>query len=360
METDFAKTKKDVSKDNVESLAISICVVNYNGMKYLKDTFDAIFSIDYQNFDVTLIDNASTDDSISFVEENYKAVQIVKMPENKGPNIARNYALKNAKNEYVFLLDNDAIPTKGCLEKLIKSLLADSSAVTCSPLIVDADEPDIVQYGATHIHYAGAAIIDRQFENSTQNGGSNYISTTINGTALLLNRERVNQIALFDEDMFFGWTDGDFSYRLTSAGNHCLIDPKAIVKHPKSNRSKKVIYHQVKNRWVFMLKNYSLKTLIITAPALIFYEFCLIAFIAMSGGLGSFFKALGDIIKEWPVISKKRKEAMANKTRPDSELLRAGDFLSSQLILKNKYIKFGTYCINFILDKYWLFAKRVI
>lgn len=360
METDFAKIKKNVSESSVDSLAISICVVNYNGMKYLKNTFDAIFSIGYQDFDVMLIDNASTDDSINFVEANYKDVQVVKMPENKGPNTARNYALKNAKSEYVFLLDNDAIPTKDCLGKLIKSLLADSSAVTCSPLIVDAEDPEIIQYGATHIHYAGAAIIDRKFENSTQTANNNYISTTINGTALLVNRERVNQIALFDEDMFFGWTDGDFSYRLTSAGNHCLIDPKAIVKHPKSNRSKKVIYHQVKNRWVFMLKNYSLKTLIITAPALIFYEIFLIAFIAMSGGLGYFFRAVGDIIKEWPVISKKRKEAMANKIRPDRELLRSGDFLSSQLILKNKYIKLGTYSINFILDKYWFLVKRII
>lgn len=360
METNFAKVKRDAFEDSLNDIAVSICVINYNGMKYLKNTFDAIFSIDYQNFDVTLIDNASTDESVSFVAANYKVVQIVNMPENKGPNIARNYALKNAANDFVLLLDNDAIVTKYCLKKLIKSLLADSAAVTCSPLIVDADNAEIVQYGATHIHYVGAAIIDRQFKSSTQNANKNYISTTINGTALLVNRERVNRIALFDEDMFFGWEDGDFSYRLTSAGNHCLIDRKAVVRHPKSNRSKKMIYHQVKNRWVFMLKNYSLKTLILTAPALIFYEFCLLGFIAMSGGLGDFFKAFTDTIKEWPVISKKRKEAMAKKTISDRELLRVGDFLSSQLIVKSKAIKFATYFINFILDKYWLLVKRAI
>ena len=360
METDFAKVKRDAFEDSFSDIAVSICVINYNGMKYLKDTFDAIFSIDCRKFDVMLIDNASTDESVGFVEANYGDVQIVNMPENRGPNIARNYALKNATNDYVFLLDNDAILTKDCLDKLIKGLSSDSAAVTCSPLIVDADKAEIVQYGATHIHYVGAAIIDRHFEYSTQNTNGNYISTTINGTALLVNRARVNNIALFDEDMFFGWTDGDFSYRLTSSGNHCLIDRNAIVRHPKSNRSKKVIYHQVKNRWVFMLKNYSLKTLIITAPALIFYELCLLGFIVMSGGLGSFFKALADVIKEWPVILQKRKEAMINKTRPDRELLRAGDFLSSQLILKNKYIRLATGLINFILDKYWVLVKRMV
>ncbi len=338
--------------------SVTIAVINYNGSEYLEKTFSEIFQIDYPYYEVMLIDNASTDDSVECVQKKFERVTIHQMPDNRGPNIARNFALKNAQNRYLLLLDNDAIVTKDCLSNLIDVLTGNSDAATCSPLIVDSEDEKKVQYGVTHIHFVGAALIENLNGAVSQERLS--VATTINGTAMLVDRDRANKVGLFDEEMFFGWTDGDYSFRLTAAGYKCLIDNQSKVLHPASNRSKKVVLHQVKNRWVFILKNYSWKTILLSSPALIFYEIAFLPFIVMKGNLKEYFQAIGVMIRELPKTLKKRKEFFERKVLPDKNLLRSGDFTNAQSLITNKYIRMGMVLVNKILDIYWLLIRRLV
>ncbi len=340
--------------------SVTIGVVNYNGLNYLEKTFSAIFQIDYPDYDVMLIDNASTDDSVEYVQKHFKAVTVHEMVDNRGPNIARNFALKNAKSRYLLLLDNDAIITKECLSNLIGVLTESSDAATCSPLIVDSKDEKRVQYGVTHIHFVGAALMENLNGSISEGSERLSIATTINGTALLVDRYRANKVGLFDEQMFFGWTDGDYSFRLTAAGYKCLIDNESKILHPASVRSKKIFLHQVKNRWVFILKNYSLKTILLSLPALIFYEITFLPFVVFKGNLKEYFMAISAMIRELPKTLEKRKEFFKRKKLPDKKLLRSGDFSSSQSSITNKYFKMGTVLVNTILDKYWILIKRFI
>jgi len=239
-------------------------------------------------------------------------------------------------------------------------LTESSDAATCSPLIVDSKDEKRVQYGVTHIHFVGAALMENLNGSISEENERLSIATTINGTALLVDRDRANKVGLFDEQMFFGWEDGDYSFRLTGAGYKCLIDKESKVLHPASVRSKKVVLHQVKNRWVFILKNYSWKTILLSFPALIFYEIAFFPFIVLKGNLKEYFMAIGTMICELPKTFEKRKEFFTKKKLPDRMLLRSGDFSSSQSIIKNKYLRAGTVLVNTILDKYWILIKRFI
>lgn len=340
--------------------SVTIGVINYNGSKYLEKTLAAIFQIDYPDYDVMLIDNASTDESVEYVRKHFKDVSVHEMADNRGPNIARNFALKNAENRYLLLLDNDAIVTKECLSNLIGVLTESPDAATCSPLIVDSENEQKVQYGVTHIHFVGAALIENLNGSGSTTDERVSVATTINGTALLVDRDRANKVGLFDEQMFFGWTDGDYSFRLTGAGYKCLVDKKSKVLHPASVRSKKVVLHQVKNRWVFILKNYSWKTIFLSFPALVFYEIAFFPFVIIKGNLKEYFMAITTMIRELPKTFEKRKEFFERKKLPDKRLLRSGNFTNSQSIITNKYLKVGTVLVNRILDKYWNLIKRFI
>lgn len=356
IENQFDQTAEVQSAGRSSLPPVTIGVVNYNGLNYLERTFSAIFEIDYPDYDVMMVDNGSTDKSVEYVSEHFKDVQIFRTPTNRGPNAARNLALLNARSRYLFLLDNDAILTQDCLSKLVNILTSRNDAVTCSPLIVDSDKPDKVQYGVTHIHYIGAAIL----ENTNGLVDKVSVTTTVNGTALLIDTERANKIGLFDEQMFFGWTDGDYSFRLTGSGSKCLIAHDSKVLHPASQRSKSLVYHQVKNRWLFILKNYSWRTLFLISPALIFYEAALFTFLLITGHLKEYLLAVNAIIQNMPRTFRKRRQFFTVKKVTDDVLLRSGYFLGTQFIVKNKYLKMGVTFFNAVVDKYWVIVKRFV
>jgi GT2 family glycosyltransferase len=339
---------------------VTISITNYNGERFLKDCVTSIFELDYPSFDVMLVDNASTDGSVNYVREHFPQVKIHELPENRGANQARNFALLNARNRYLFLLDNDATLTKSCLSELIRTITSHPDTAICSPIIVYQDNPSIIQYGATHIHYIGQAIIQKSSAPATGSKPEVSLSTTANGTALLIDRNRANQVALFDEDMFFGFTDGDYTFRLTAAGLKCLIVMNSIVLHPLKQRSKSMVFHQVRNRWVFIIKNYSFRTLVCTLPALIFYEMMLLGFMVLKGNLKDYLKAFTNLIESLPSVLEKRNSFQKVKKLTDSQLLRSGNFVSSQQISMNRLQRTSVLIVNTLLDLNWALVRHFI
>ena len=103
----------------VEEL-ISIIIINYNGKKWLKKLFDSLFSQTYKNFEIIFVDNASDDDSIDFLKNNYKddRIKIIQSEKNLGFAGGNNFGIKNAKGEYILLLNNDTWVEADFLERL--------------------------------------------------------------------------------------------------------------------------------------------------------------------------------------------------------------------------------------------------
>jgi hypothetical protein len=132
------------------------------------------------------------------------------------------------------------------------------------------------------------------------------------------------------------------------------------VLHPASNRSKKIYYHQVKNRWLFIIKNYSTRTIVVILPALLFYESAQLVFMILTRGVRAYFTAIFDIMKNWPMIYERRQMTLMHKQVSDSGLLCSGDFMSSQLIINHSIVKKCILLINVMLDKYWVLARRLI
>jgi len=83
----------------------------------------------------------------------------------------------------------------------------------------------------------------------------------VSGGTMLVERDKALHIGLFDEDYFFGWEDADFSLRMTISGFKCLNVPQAVVYHKMKKRGLSKAFYQIRNRWYFILKNYSSRTL---------------------------------------------------------------------------------------------------
>ena len=100
---------------------VSLIIVNWNGKKWLRNCLDSVYSQNYKNFEVIFVDNASTDDSVDFVKDNYPETKIIQNEDNYGFAKGNNIATRIAKGKYLFFLNNDTKVGKNFLTELVKS-----------------------------------------------------------------------------------------------------------------------------------------------------------------------------------------------------------------------------------------------
>ena len=90
---------------------ISVVMLNYNGLNYLKKTMPPILKLDYPNYEFIIVDNGSTDGSKEFIKK-FRKIRLIENHKNLGYSKGKNIGVKHAKGDYVLLLDNDILIKK--------------------------------------------------------------------------------------------------------------------------------------------------------------------------------------------------------------------------------------------------------
>src|SRR6056297_3449961 len=84
---------------------VSVLILNWNGKALLEDCLDSLSGQTFTDFEIVLVDNGSTDDSVRFVEENYPWVNLIQLPENRGFAHGNNLGLHECRGEYIVTLN---------------------------------------------------------------------------------------------------------------------------------------------------------------------------------------------------------------------------------------------------------------
>lgn len=339
---------------------VTIGVITYNGEHLLEECFSAIKSQDYPEYEIMMIDNNSTDGSVDLVREKFPEVKILQMKENRGPNPARNAAILKSDTSYTLLVDDDAVLTPQCLRILMKTMKEYSNVAICNPRIVLYDDRTRIQYDGSRLCYIGAVIARNSGASIQQASKTTIPVSVVSGLTMLVERDKVLQIGLFDEDYFFGWDDADFSFRMTISGFKCLHVPQAVVYHKLKKRGLSKAFYQIRNRWYLILKSYSSRTLFLLWPILLVYELGLLLFLTMKGVLFVYLRANFAVIKNFGKLMRKRKEVQALKKVSDGEVLCAGDFYIREELMEKRYLKLGKSILNRIFNWYWKAVKNFI
>ena len=99
---------------------VSIVMPNYNCEKFVEETIKSVINQTYSNWELLFVDDCSTDNSVAIVEGfNDSRIRILKNEKNSGAAVSRNYALREAKGDYIAFLDSDDIWLPEKLEKQI-------------------------------------------------------------------------------------------------------------------------------------------------------------------------------------------------------------------------------------------------
>ena len=124
--------KKDKSLQNadfINSNLVSIVIPVYNASKYICDTIDSILNQTYDNYEIILVNDCSSDNSIELIKKyEDKRIKLINNKENSGAAISRNNGIKTAKGRFICFLDADDLWEKEKLEKQVKFMLDNNIA----------------------------------------------------------------------------------------------------------------------------------------------------------------------------------------------------------------------------------------
>lgn len=308
----------------VDTPHITIGVINYNGSETLPETLQALQCLEYPSYDVLLVDDASTDGSLELVRQEFPEVQVLALPQNRGSAAARNAVLRAGRSEYVLILDNDIVLARDALRCLVDTIRLSPRFAVCHAELADPNDPDVYHYNGGWNHYV-CALVSRPRPAPGEPRPQYEVFPVTGGAAVLLDREVALRMGGFDEDYFFNMEDGDFTTRLTLAGYLVLNVPGAVALHRGKPRGTSKAFYQVRNRWFYMLKLYSTRTLVLAGPALLIYELMQLALLLSKGAGREYLRANLAVVGSLPSLMRKRRAFRKLKVKRDRDWLRSGE-----------------------------------
>jgi hypothetical protein len=256
---------------NVKPL-VSVIIVNHNGKKWLKECLDSIKNQTVKNIEVLLVDNASVDDSIDYLNKFYPWVKIIKSRQNLGFSGGNNLGYKHSVGKYLLLINNDTKFGPDFLKEFLKVFEFSKDVGIAQSKIVLMDKPNILDScgsywtDTTFLYYLGNG---KKAEAEIYNTPRKIFS--IKGASMLIKRELVECIGLFDSDFWSYYEETDLCHRAWIAGYESWYWPYATCYHAIGGTSLKfpnsfVQFHNFKNKLLSFLKNFEKESLFCYIP----------------------------------------------------------------------------------------------
>ncbi|MBI5458355.1 glycosyltransferase family 2 protein [Methanobacterium sp.] len=212
-----------------------VVIPNYNGQPFLGECLESLKNQDHP-FDVIIIDNASQDESVSYIRENYPEFDLIENQENLGFAAAVNQGIKASSSEYIFLMNNDVQLEAETINILLKCIKKDENIFAVSSKIIqypDANKMDDAGDEYTILGWTRRVGYGKSPDNYVQ---EREIFSAC-AAASIYRRSILDEIGYFDENFFAYMEDVDLSYRARIHGYKCRYCPEAVVYHVGSGTS---------------------------------------------------------------------------------------------------------------------------
>lgn len=343
---------------------ILIIIPSYNGVDYFRSLLPQLSKEQYLDFDleIVIVDDASKDDSVEFIKNNFPEFTLLQSKINSGyvgaNNLGYQYA-KKVKADFIYLLNQDTEIQANFLQPLYIFAKNNKFGTLQSKLRLYPETDKINTLGNV-IHFLGfgygscGGCVDKNDQKITK---INYAS----GAGELVSMKALADLGyLFDETMFAYLEDLDLGWSLKLLGYDNYLVPESVIYHKyEFSRSMRQVYWFERNRLWVMLKNYKLLTLVLLFPAWLLMEFGQLYFAWRNNYLKNKIKAYKWIFsnKEWSILLAKRKNIQAKRVISDREVLAnfSGKILFQALdspLLRIANIFFNIY---FTLIRYFIF-----
>lgn len=210
---------------------VSVVIPNWNGINHLPECLDALAAQVFTDHEVIVVDNASTDGSVSWVQDNYPQVRVLRRPDNGGFSKAVNTGIGASHSEYVALLNNDTAVAAEWLEALVQALEDNPTFDFAASKMILYDQPERLNAAGDVYALHRLAGKNRGLGRPVRRYAKMQRVLGACAGAALYRRLLFDQVGLFDEGFFLTAEDTDFNLRCLIAGKRCLYVPRAHVRH---------------------------------------------------------------------------------------------------------------------------------
>ena len=253
---------------------VSIIIVNWNGIDVLKDCLKSLLKITYANWDLVVVDNGSKDGSQEIptqIIELRVPIKVIQNKQNVGFAEANNQGAKASTGEYILLLNNDTKVTEGLLEPLVEKMELDTSIGALQPKIFLMEKPTYLDNTGSFFTFTGFLEHEGFMQKDSSKFDQEQEVFSAKGACLLIRRDVVKKIGLFDDSFGSYFEETDFCWRAWMFGYRVIYYPKTYILHKLGATSKRlkqttVNYHAFKNRIATLMKNLDSRNLGIVLP----------------------------------------------------------------------------------------------
>jgi GT2 family glycosyltransferase len=299
---------------------VTIIIPNWNTQQWLPGCLDGLQSQSYQDFHILIVDNGSTDGSVTFIETNYPQVEILAFDSNRGFAAAVNAGIRKSNSDYVVLLNVDTVPQPSWLTNLVATIEQSNSDVGgVASKMLSLDDPSIIDDAGNLLSWYGSACKRGLGESAAKYTESDEVFS-ISGGASLYRRSFFDDVGYFDEDFVSYLEDVDLGLRGRLFGYRYLYASGAEIHHQWSGARiprPRYVFLCTRNRLALIFKNIPGRLLIKHFFTLLYGQFYF--FVVYKMPLETL-KGMGAFLRDFPQILRERRAIQTKKTISSASL----------------------------------------
>lgn len=305
---------------------VDVIIVNWNGRRHLEACLPSLAGGRFQDFQLIVADNGSSDGSQAWLREVWPQVRLLDLGENLGFAEANNRAIRAGRAPWVALLNNDTVADPGWLEALLATAEADPRLAAVASRMSFMDQPEILNSTGIAVDPTGIAwdrlggAPDAAGDAPARVFGASAGAALYRRAALeaVAEPDAAGQAAVFDPDFFMYLEDVDLAWRLRLAGWEAAYAPQARVLHHQSASSGEGSPFKnrllARNKVWTLAKNYPFWPLLAWSPLVLAYDLGSAPYRLLAQGQDA---ALRGRLEAWrrigPMLAKRRRIQAARK-----------------------------------------------
>ena len=255
---------------------ISFIILTWNSQIYIEKCIKSILN-DFKNIkvdnEILIIDGGSQDNTLNILKKlccKYQKINVIKLDRNMGTTISRNIGIRKSMGKYIFILDSDTEIKEGTISTLVDTLNKKDNIGIVAPRLFYSDgsiQPSCKKFPTikTKIYKYIPFNISRKIAEKDElydkicEKGYKQITEVdyCISAAWMVNREAIDDIGLFDENIFYAPEDVDYCLRMWLKGWKVIYNPLASVVHHtqrKSYKDPKIAWEHLKGLFYFFQK----------------------------------------------------------------------------------------------------------
>lgn len=250
----------------MEMPKVSIVILNFNTKDLLERLLPFVLKTTYDNIEIVLADNASSDGSLDFVKANFPTIKCIQIDSNLGFAGGYNEALSQLDTDYWVLLNSDVEVDASWLEPLMETMMADDKIAAVQPKILSYNNRGQFEYagasGGLIDKYAYPFCRGRLFDQLEMDNGQYDTQMEVfwaTGAALLVRASVYKELSGLDADFFAHMEEIDLCWRMKNRGYQIWVNPTSTVYHIGGGtldaHSPHKVYLNFRNNLVLITKN---------------------------------------------------------------------------------------------------------